>query len=200
MIRPMGSLLTFWEKLCHWKNASGISPPMGKPVLAAIRRLKRSPSSAMRRSPINPPQSWQKRVISCRPSASMVAAVQAKLERIDCLIAEADGVVLPGVGAFGACMDALRAAGLEGPTHDAVASGRPFLGICMGLQVLFDHSEEHDTPCLGLVPGEVRRLPVEATEGARLSIPKAAKSSSLGGKSGKDSITGHWTRRLRASG
>ena len=54
------------------------------------------------------------------------------------LIADADGVVLPGVGAFGACMAALRAAGLEEPALDAVASGRPFLGICVGMQMLFD--------------------------------------------------------------
>ena len=53
------------------------------------------------------------------------------------LIAEAAGVVLPGVGAFGACMDSLRAAGLEGPAHDAADSGRPFLGICVGMQMLF---------------------------------------------------------------
>lgn len=76
------------------------------------------------------------------------------------LIAEADGVVLPGVGAFGACMDALRAAGLERPALDAVASGRPFLGICVGMQMLFDGSEE--TPNvrgLGVIPGTVRWIP-----------------------------------------
>jgi imidazole glycerol-phosphate synthase subunit HisH len=56
------------------------------------------------------------------------------------LIADADAVVLPGVGAFGRCMKALRVAGLEQPTLDAVASGRPFLGICIGMQMLFDSS------------------------------------------------------------
>ena len=61
------------------------------------------------------------------------------------LIADADGVVLPGVGAFGACMAALRAAGLEQPALDAVASGRPFLGICVGMQMLFARSEEDPT-------------------------------------------------------
>jgi glutamine amidotransferase len=49
------------------------------------------------------------------------------------LIADASGVVLPGVGAFGACMGALRTAGLESAAHDAVDSGRPFLGICVGM-------------------------------------------------------------------
>ncbi len=76
------------------------------------------------------------------------------------LIAEADGVVLPGVGAFGACMQALRASGLEGPTHDAVASGRPFLGICVGMQMLFTKSEEdEDAAGLDVVPGTVRWIP-----------------------------------------
>ena len=62
------------------------------------------------------------------------------------LIADADAVVLPGVGAFGACMDALRDAGSRGRrSSDAVDSGRPFLGICVGMQMLFDGSEEDDT-------------------------------------------------------
>ena len=76
------------------------------------------------------------------------------------LIADADGVVLPGVGAFGACMDALRATGLEGPTHDAVASGRPFLGICVGMQMLFTKSQEDERAAgLDVIPGTVKRIP-----------------------------------------
>ena len=76
------------------------------------------------------------------------------------VVADADGVVLPGVGAFGACMDALRASGLEQPALDAVASGRPFLGICVGMQMLFDRSEEDDTARgLGIIPGTVSWIP-----------------------------------------
>lgn len=76
------------------------------------------------------------------------------------LIARADGVVLPGVGAFGACMAALRACGLDGPALDAAASGRPFLGICVGMQMLFDTSEEDpDARGLGIVPGTIRWIP-----------------------------------------
>ena len=76
------------------------------------------------------------------------------------VIATADGVVLPGVGAFGACMDALRSAGLEQPTLDAVASGRPFLGICVGMQMLFSRSEENtEVPGLDIIPGTVRWIP-----------------------------------------
>ena len=76
------------------------------------------------------------------------------------LIADAAGVVLPGVGAFGACMDALRGAGLEAPTLDAVASGRPFLGICVGMQMLFTKSEEDDHAAgLDVIPGTVAWIP-----------------------------------------
>jgi imidazole glycerol-phosphate synthase subunit HisH len=76
------------------------------------------------------------------------------------LVADADGVVLPGVGAFGACMDALRASALERPAVEAVASGRPFLGICVGMQMLFDRSEEDSSARgLGVVPGTIRWIP-----------------------------------------
>jgi glutamine amidotransferase len=75
------------------------------------------------------------------------------------LIADADAVVLPGVGAFGACMDALRAAELEDEVHRAVASGRPFLGICVGMQMLFDASDEDPhAHGLGVIPGTIRWL------------------------------------------
>lgn len=76
------------------------------------------------------------------------------------LVAAADGVVLPGVGAFGACMNTLRSVGLERPALDAVASGRPFLGICVGMQMLFDRSEEDaDARGLGVIPGVIRWIP-----------------------------------------
>ena len=76
------------------------------------------------------------------------------------LIADADGAVLPGVGAFGACMDALRESGLERPALDAVDSGKPFLGICVGMQMLFDASEEDgDASGLGVIPGTIRWIP-----------------------------------------
>ncbi|HEX4984002.1 MAG TPA: imidazole glycerol phosphate synthase subunit HisH [Ilumatobacteraceae bacterium] len=76
------------------------------------------------------------------------------------LIADADGVVLPGVGAFGACMAALRASGLEQPALDAVASGRPFLGICVGMQMLFSRSEESaGAEGLDVISGTIRWIP-----------------------------------------
>ena len=84
----------------------------------------------------------------------------ARLTADPALIADADGVVLPGVGAFGACMSTLRAVGLEELALAAAASGRPFLGICVGMQMLFDGSEEDPHAAgLGIVPGTVRWIP-----------------------------------------
>ena len=74
--------------------------------------------------------------------------------------ASADAVVLPGVGAFGPCRDALAASGLDVVALEAAASGRPFLGICVGMQLLYEGSEESPGAVgLGLLPGQVRRLP-----------------------------------------
>ena len=76
-------------------------------------------------------------------------------------IAAADAVVLPGVGAFGACMSALRERGLEDAVRTAATSGRPFLGICVGMQMLFDSSaEDSDVPGLGIIAGRVEWIPV----------------------------------------
>ena len=72
----------------------------------------------------------------------------------------ADAVVLPGVGAFGACMASLRSCGLENVVHDVVASGVPFLGICVGMQMLFDSSDEDpDATGLGVISGSVQWIP-----------------------------------------
>jgi glutamine amidotransferase len=76
------------------------------------------------------------------------------------LIREAAGVVLPGVGAFGRCMASLREAGLEPLAHEAMASGRPFLGVCIGMQMLFAGSDESPgIPGLARFPGTIRLLP-----------------------------------------
>ncbi len=76
------------------------------------------------------------------------------------LVREAAGVVLPGVGSFGRCMDALRATGLDAVAHGAVEREVPFLGICIGMQMLFEGSEESpEVPGLGILPGTVRLLP-----------------------------------------
>jgi len=73
-------------------------------------------------------------------------------------ITQADGVVLPGVGAFDPAMQNIRAAHLEDPIKAAIASGKPFLGICVGMQILFDGSEEGTETGLGIIPGIVKRF------------------------------------------
>jgi glutamine amidotransferase len=76
------------------------------------------------------------------------------------LIREAAGVVLPGVGSFGPCMDAVRRTGIDQLAHEAVERGTPFLGICIGMQLLFEASEESPGAAgLGILPGTVRLLP-----------------------------------------
>ncbi|MFM9121808.1 MAG: imidazole glycerol phosphate synthase subunit HisH [Actinomycetota bacterium] len=98
--------------------------------------------------------------LSSAQKALVRMGADARLTRDAGLVADADGVVLPGVGAFGACMDALRGAGLETVVHDAVASGRPFLGICVGMQMLFETSQESPgVKGLGLLQGEIEWLP-----------------------------------------
>ncbi len=84
----------------------------------------------------------------------------ARLTRDPALVADAAGAVLPGVGAFGACMDALRSVGLEEPALAAVESGRPFLGICVGMQMLFSRSQENASVAgLDVIAGTVERIP-----------------------------------------
>lgn len=70
-------------------------------------------------------------------------------------LTDADGVVLPGVGATASVMEGIRSAGFEEPLK---ALGVPLFGICVGMQVLFETSEEDDAGCLGLLAGQVRRL------------------------------------------
>jgi glutamine amidotransferase len=84
----------------------------------------------------------------------------ARLTRDPAVIRDAAGVVLPGVGAFGRCMAALRDRGLDERAYEAIDAGRPFLGICIGMQMLFDASEESPGVAgLGVLPGTVRLLP-----------------------------------------
>ena len=80
--------------------------------------------------------------------------------------------MLPGVGAFGDCMDNLKRYGLDVPIRQSIASGKPFLGICLGLQLLFTESEEfgrHEG--LGIIPGTVKHFPASSTSMAGKKIP-----------------------------
>ena len=96
-------------------------------------------------------------------------------------LAAAQAAVLPGVGAFGDAMGQLRARGLEEPIRRFVSSGKPFLGICLGLQILFEESEESPgVKGLGLLRGRVLRLPKESG----LKIPHIGWNSLSVGKPG----------------
>ena len=84
----------------------------------------------------------------------------ARLTADSGLIADADAVVLPGVGAFGACMDALRDCRLDEVAVAAANDDRPFLGVCVGMQMLYEGSEESpDAVGLGVLSGRLRLLP-----------------------------------------
>lgn len=75
------------------------------------------------------------------------------------VLADADALLIPGVGHFGACVRAIRAAGLEAPIRDFVQTGRPVFGVCVGMQILLDGSEEDGEEGFGLLPGVSRKLP-----------------------------------------
>ncbi len=88
-------------------------------------------------------------------------------------VAAAGRVVVPGQGAMPDCMRELNARGLAAAVVRA-AHEKPFLGICIGLQMLFEHSEEGDVPGLGILPGQVRRFPdaeMHDAAGVRLKVP-----------------------------
>jgi glutamine amidotransferase len=100
-------------------------------------------------------------------------------------IRNADRVILPGVGAFGRAMDALRKYGLDEALLGYVGTGRPFLGICLGMQMLMDGSLEFgEHRGLGFVAGRVERIPATTPQGAPLRVPhvswaKVEKSASM---------------------
>lgn len=88
------------------------------------------------------------------------------------VVRDADGVLLPGVGAFRDAVNALTKAGLADVIREVTDHGRPYLGICFGLQLLFDEGEEHgSTPGLGILGGKVTRFPDKDENGDPLLVP-----------------------------
>ena len=86
--------------------------------------------------------------------------VETQVTADPAVIRAADRIIFPGVGAAASAMANLRDAGLDSVLKEVTAAGRPFLGICLGMQILFDHSEEDGgTDMLGILPGRVRRFP-----------------------------------------
>ena len=74
-------------------------------------------------------------------------------------VASADALVIPGVGHFGQCVRAIRDRGLDAAIRDFAGSGRHVVGVCVGMQILFEMSDEDGEPGLGMLPGGARRLP-----------------------------------------
>lgn len=90
------------------------------------------------------------------------------------VICSADKVILPGVGSFGDAMDKLHRYGLDKVIYDVCDMGKPFLGICLGLQLLYKTSEESKGVCgLGILDGEIRRIP-DATD---IKVPQIGWNS-----------------------
>jgi glutamine amidotransferase len=89
------------------------------------------------------------------------------------VLSRAERIIFPGVGAAGEAMANLRNLGLDSVIRDSCASGRPFLGLCLGTQIILDYSEEDDTPCLGIIPGSTRRFPrgLQDRDGHMLKVP-----------------------------
>ncbi|MBS0664333.1 MAG: imidazole glycerol phosphate synthase subunit HisH [Verrucomicrobia bacterium] len=102
----------------------------------------------------------------------------------------ATGLVLPGVGALRDCVAALRAAGLDRTVRDWIAADRPFLGVCLGMQALFEHSEEGNVTGLGVFPGRVVRfrrppefkIPHMGWNTVRFTQPASALAAGLAGE------------------
>lgn len=89
------------------------------------------------------------------------------------VLTKASGIIFPGVGAAGQAMEHLRHSGLEEVLRQAVRAGQPLLGICLGCQILLEHSEENDTPTLGLMPGTCRLFDknLKDNDGSPIRIP-----------------------------
>lgn len=108
-------------------------------------------------------RSVQKALEECGASARITADAED--------IITADGVVFPGQGACDASMQSIKERGLFDVIRHSIDSEKPFLGVCLGLQLLLESSEEGDEPCLAILKGATKRLPPEKTEKAGLKIP-----------------------------
>ena len=108
-------------------------------------------------------RSVQKALEECGATAHITADAED--------ISAADGVVFPGQGACDASMLSIRERGLFEVIRHSIDSGKPFLGVCLGLQLLLESSEEGEEPCLAILKGSTKRLPPEKTEQVGLKIP-----------------------------
>jgi hypothetical protein len=114
-------------------------------------------------------------------------------------VAAAERIVLPGQGAMRDCMHELRASGLRDAVLDALRV-KPVMGVCVGMQMLLDHSEEQDTPGLGVIAGRVRRFRLEGgrqPDGSRCTSAMHRPKRSSGAKPQYSALSRRWRRGLR---
>lgn len=98
--------------------------------------------------------------------------LDARITADPAVVRDADAVVLPGVGAFKDAMNSLTEAGLLDAVKEAISNRRPYLGMCFGLQLLFEEGDEHGvTPGLAVMKGRVERFPDKDLDGRRLLVP-----------------------------
>jgi imidazole glycerol-phosphate synthase subunit HisH len=115
-----------------------------------------------------------KHVAQSAQAAAQGAAVTVVVTGDPAVVRAAHRVVLPGQGAMRDCMHELRASGLEAAVREAAAS-KPLLGVCVGMQMLLDHSAEQDTPALGILPGHCQRFDLSTLrdrDGGRYKVPQ----------------------------
>ena len=99
--------------------------------------------------------------------------IECRVTKEKAEIEAAERIIFPGVGAAGAAMQSLQRYGLDRTIKEALAAGKPVLGICIGSQIILAHSEENDTPCLGILKGTVRSFSPNnlSEDGHKLKIP-----------------------------
>lgn len=111
-------------------------------------------------------------LFSVRRAVEVSGATDIEVSADPSRLVHADRVILPGVGAFADGMAGLTRAGFVPAIRDYVAQGRPLLGICLGMQMLLDQSDEFgDTAGLGLIPGHVRAIDRDTDDGKRRKLP-----------------------------
>ena len=94
--------------------------------------------------------------------------IEAEISADPHRLRDADRIIFPGVGAAGSAMRSIRSRGMDQALKEAIGLGTPVLGICLGMQISLDYSEENDTPTLGIIPGRVRRFAFDRPD---LKIP-----------------------------
>src|SRR5471032_1133644 len=115
------------------------------------------------------------------------ASIKVVRSPVEVAAANARGLVLPGVGALRDCVASLRASKLDAAVREWIAADRPFLGVCLGMQALFEHSEEGNITGLGIFPGQVVRfrrppgckIPHMGWNTIRFTQPRAPLASGL---------------------